>query len=287
MLLGFLMEPSRAAEAVAVFSISANLALVLVVFPGAISSIFFPLISRLYGKGAFQQMGALANTAQRWALFLTIPVAAVMAVFSGDLLAALYWESYVGGAAAMSIIVLALLIRSLSDTFSLSLSATRSIAPQLKVMLVSGMVAIAMSILLIPILGMLGSAMALLSGFALATVLLRRQTMKILGFGFAPGIWKILLAGILSCSLLFLARYYSSPWISLDIYQSKLIHLAYLAAMGAFSFLLFHLFAIIFKCLKKNDLAVLEKGLKKIGVPKMIAAPIQKIMSLGLERGSA
>jgi stage V sporulation protein B len=290
-LLGYLTEPAKAAGAIAVFSIVSNLASVLAVFPGAVTGIFLPLISRLYGKGAIHQMGPLAYTAQRWALFLAMPIAAIMIVFSADALDLIYGNSYAAGAVAMSIIVAAFLIRSLSDALSLSLSATRNMGLQLKVMLIAGLVSLALSVLLIPVFGITGSALALFAGFGVTTILLRGYTLKTLGFGFAPGLWRILLSGVLTLAVLFLIRP-SALALShalLDasfggLYAGKAVQIAYLGAMSAISFAVFQLFIVAFKCLKRNDISLFIKGLRKMGVPDSLAAPLISVVSVGLER---
>jgi len=291
MLIGYLTEPSKAAGAIAVFSIAGNLAFVLAVFPGAVTGIFLPLISRLYGKGAIHQMGPLAHTAQRWALFLAMPVAAAMIAFSADALELLYGNGYAAGATAMSIIVAAFLIRSLSDTLSLSLSATRNMRLQLRAMLVAGLSSLALSAFLIPGFGITGSALALFAGFGLMTILLRGYTAKMLGFGFAPGLWRILLSGALTLAVLLSIR---PPALALahgfldaclgGLYGGKAVLMICLAAMAAVSFALFQLFIMAFRCLRENDLALLIRGLRKIGVPDSAAARIRSVLAMGVER---
>lgn len=294
-LLGYLTEPSSALRTVAVYSYAATLSVVLITLPAAIEAIFLPVISKLVGRDDRPAIRSATDTAQRWTLLLTMPLAIVMMVFSGDIIATLFGEAYRPGALAMSIITFAYLLRCYASVLSNALAAMRLVGLELRVYLLVAAVNVALNLLLIPRFGMEGSAAATAASFAVLLAAFAHYSGKAFGFRFRPEIYKITAAGavaflailLLSSALSGFAASLPSPGGAgeLAAYSSKVIYLAYLCALMALTAAVFGASCILLRCLHPEDVSLLDKVLRKARVPPGMIGIVVGAASLGVERG--
>ena len=272
-----------------------NLAFVLTTLPGSLDVAFFPIISRAIGKNEKKEVRAVAGTVQRWSLLITIPVAIVMMLFAADILDVFYGDVYRAGAMVMAMLVLAFLIKSVLSTLLLTLAAMRLVMLELKIAAVVAVINIGLNILLIPIYGMEGAAMATLAGFIALLVLLAYYSKKMFDFSFPPGVYKIVLAGAIAFFVVLLVKQPLAagaemlPTLSLGeelaAYASKLVYLAYVGVLMLLSLALFVLVSMGLKCLHPEDLAMMEKILTKAGMPRRLIDIAMKIASYGVPTG--
>ncbi|MFH0884919.1 MAG: flippase [Candidatus Micrarchaeota archaeon] len=289
LILGFMVEPSSSAAMVAVYSMATTLAAVLMVFPGSVGSIFLPLVSRLSGKNDLEGMREVMATAQRWSLFITLPVAAVMMAFSGDMLSVFYGSQYSGGAASMALFTLGLVIASFSFMASLALTAMRLVKIELFVAVACGIVNVALNLLLIPMYGMEGAAAASVASFILSTLLLTHYARKLIGFSNPPEAYKLLF----SMAIVLLAVFFVKPLVSdaasaiiaqagAGEYIPKAIYLAYLGLLIGLSGALFVAVSLALKCFREEDIGLMRKVLDRAGVPEPLCALAEKVASYGV-----
>ncbi len=289
LILGYVAEPASSAALVAVYSMATTLASVLMVFPGSVGSIFLPLVSRLSGKNDLEGMREVMATAQRWALFITLPIAAVMIAFSSDMLTVFYGSNYASGAASMSLFTLGLVIASFSFMVSLTLTAMRLVKIELMVAAASGIVNVALNLLLIPQYGMEGAAAASLVSFIISTLLLTYYAKKLIGFTNPPEAYKLLFAMALVLLAVFFIRPLVSDAASAIITQAgageyvpKAIYLAYLALLIGLSGALFVAISLALKCFREEDIGLMRKVLDRAGVPGPLAVVAEKVASYGV-----
>jgi O-antigen/teichoic acid export membrane protein len=293
-LLGYLVPPAEALRTVAIYSYATTLAVVLTTLPLGIEAIFMPVISRLVGKGSMDDIRSAAATAQRWTLLLTIPLAIVMMVFSGDILSVLYGEAYRPGALSMSLVTFAYLMRSYASVLILTLAAMRLVRLEMKIYAVTAALNVGLNILLIPSFGMAGSAAAIVLSFGLLFALFYSYSRKEFGFTMPPEVARITAAGAVSLIFVFLlgstlsSLSGSLPQVgSGDVaaYSAKVIYLGFLIALMCFSTALFGAFCLILKCLRKEDVALLRRVLSRAGVPAFLARPALGMASWGVGPG--
>ncbi len=293
-LLGYLTEPSAALRTVAIYSYAATLSVVLITLPAAIEAIFLPVISRLVGKDDLSAIRSATDTAQRWTLLLSMPLAIVMMVFSGDIIATLFGAAYRPGALAMSIITFAYLLRCYASGLANVLAAMRLVGLELKVYLLVAAVNVGLNIMLIPRFGMEGSAAATVAGFAVMLAAFGYYSKKAFGFSFKPEIYKITAAGLFAFTAILLLSSFLSGFASslpsfgggeLAAYSSKVVYLAYLCLLMALSGAIFGASCILLRCLHPEDVSLLDKVLLKARVPPGMAGIVVRAASLGLNRG--
>ncbi len=289
--LGFLTNPADSTTVVAVFSIATKLAMQLVVLPNSIATIFLPIMAYLYGKGNIEQMRGVAQTTQRWSLFLTVPFGLVMIAFSGDILGALYGSEYRAGAFVMSLIVLGVIIKSAFLVLSNTLSAMRRVDIQLRIVVVAGVINFLLNLLLIPEFGMDGSAMAAFISILSALLLIVYYSRKLIGYSLPPEVFKIGAVALFTFIFIMLIKP-AAPIILSQFPQigdggvaeaaGKALYMVFLGILAAISSTIFFAFVLLLKCFRKDDVELMKSALKKAKMPDGIISFFEKIVMRGV-----
>jgi O-antigen/teichoic acid export membrane protein len=289
-LLGYLSNPADATTLVAIYAISLTLASVLTMFPASIGAVFLPVMSRLAGRGDLASMRSTMGTAQRWLMLITLPVAVFMMLFPGELLGAFYGADYAGGALAMAIFTLGVLVNSFSYLTAFALAALRMVRLELKVVSISAVINIALCVLLIPRFGMEGAALASLISFTAMTVLFRHYGWKLFRFAFPAETPKILLAGLLTFILALVLKPMAALSYDLAFSQvsgllqpvDKFAYLAFLAFLALATACIFLGLALLLKCFRREDVSLLGKIMRRAMAPQPLAALALRIASYGV-----
>jgi O-antigen/teichoic acid export membrane protein len=292
LLLGYLSPPDKASELIAIYSIAGNLAFVLTTFPGAIEGAFLPIISRAVGRKEMDQVRSVTATAQRWALLLTIPATIVVVLFAGDIMDAFYGDFYRAGANVFALLALAFLVRSAFSMLSLTLAAMRLVQLELKVAAAATILNAALNILLIPMYGVDGSALALLITFILMLILFAYYAWKNFGFVFPPEVYKLAMAGAVAFIMVLAIRIPLSSLFSmlpalpvpaeLEAYSVKFVYLAFIGVLMSISVVFFAFAALSLKCLHSEDISMVEKILSRGRVPPGIISLAVRTASYGV-----
>jgi len=288
-LLGYLTPPSVSETTVAVYSVATALALVLNSLPAAMGTVFLPFVSRLAGKRDMEGIRSVLATAQRWSTFMIIPTAVVMMLFAKEMLRAFYGPSYASGATVMVLFTLGVAFYSLSYMIFLAFTAMRMVKLELTLALISGAFNVVLVVLLIPPFGMEGAAAAGALAFVFSALLAKHYCEKLIGFRFPPEIYKTLAAGIATLVLMFLlkAPLYSAlsgmvPFGSADAYLFKASHLAILATLTLVSVAIFVSFALLLRCFRKEDVALMRSVMRKAMVPQPLISFAEKVACRGI-----
>jgi O-antigen/teichoic acid export membrane protein len=293
LLLGYLGDPATSTQMVAMYSVSATLAAMLLTLPASIGSIFLPLMSKLYGKNDFAQMRIVTETAQRWSLFITIPFGLVMMVFSPDILALLYGDSYRQAGLVMSILAFGVMLRVLAYMLNTTLAAMQLVNVQLKMLLVSGTVNLSLCILLVPQFGMMGAAIGAVCGFVASAIQSGHYSHTHFGFVLPPEVWKLGLAALITLLFVLLLSPGASsiPAILLGVlgqdipfFMAKALYLVYLGILVSITIPLYAAIALTLKCFRGEDVAMMKKALGKMRLPAGAVAFAVKMASYGIEQ---
>jgi O-antigen/teichoic acid export membrane protein len=291
LLLAYLVEPAKAAEIVAIYALATTAAAVLIMFPVSIGSIFLPILSRLAGKEDYKQMRSVTEAAQRWVLFVTIPTAIVLGTFSGDILNAFYGPAYATGALAMSIFVLGILVKSFSMMYSFALAALRLVKVELTIAFLTALANILLNILLIPMYGMEGAALASVISLFLMLALSLYYSKKLFDFRFHPCVYKMAFAGLVAFLIVLalqpaLSSFLPSLSVSgggeLHAYASKVLYLVYVMLLTGIAVFLFMALSLLFKCFMKEDIILMKKTMRKVRSPASLIKLAERIASFGL-----
>lgn len=288
-ILGYLLPSAN--EIVAVYSLAVTLAMNIMVFPGSVGAIFMPLISRLVGKNDMEAVRKVMGTTQRWLLFITLPFAVVMIGFSQEMLSVLYGQSYTGGAAAMSIFMLGMLISAFTYVIALALAGMRLVNLEFKVAMVIGVLNVGLNFLLVPYLGMEGSALASAISFGASALLFAHYGAKIIGFRVPSEAYRMVVAGAITLLLLVLLKPIALSAASavpsagsgeIGVYLTKGLRFGFIGAIAAFAGAIFALLCLSLKCFEHEDIAVMRKVAKRARVPDALAGFAEKIVLYGI-----
>jgi len=292
-LLGYFAPPGQADALVAIYSLAVTLALNVMVFPGTVGNIFLPEISKLAGKNDLVGIRRAMATAQRWVLFITIPFAVVMIAFAKEMLSTFYGAEYSSGWIAMSFFCVGMAFSSFVLVISLALAGVRMVSLELKIAFVTFVVNILLCVMLIPSFGMNGAAAASMVSFAVYAILLIYYGWKVLKFRIPIEAYKLFAAGVITCALVFAFKpvfeiatavlpVFAIPGI--QPYISKVEYLLLLGVASSAAFVVFGTISLLAHCFEHEDIDVMRKAAKRIGMPQPLLSLAERIMILGVSK---
>jgi len=291
-ILGYMMPSAIANETVAIYSISTSLALSLGVFLGAVGNIFMPVMSRLAGTEDQEGMRSIMRTSQRWVLLLTFPAALVMVVYSGEILRLFYGTTYAVGAMTLSLFTLGMIIYSMTYIASLAFISLRMVKTELVVASSAWIANALFCILLIPPFGMDGAAFASVLSSLVMSLVLIHYSRKAFGFTITSEVPRIILAAAVAAVILLLSKPLFSNVFQLvspqDIggalgsYILKGLYLSYITVMVGVAVAIFAALTLLFKCIGKEDIAIMKGAMRRAMVPASVIAFSERIASYGI-----
>jgi O-antigen/teichoic acid export membrane protein len=278
-------------EQVAVYTIATSLAMLIMIFPSAIGSIFFPVISELFGKNKKEEMVAIAGTSLRWMLFIIMPLAIVMIAFPDNILNMFYGPVYGVGGVVLAIFTFGLLIRSLSIIQGFILAGMRLVRIELKVAAAAAIANVILNLLFIPVYGIEGAAISSAIAFLIATLLFIYYSRKIIGFKFPLESLKAVFAGLLALGLIFLLKPYLTDIMSIlpelgeaDISAivSKILRLAVFGSLFLIAGAVYLSTLFLLKTFTSEDVELLAAALRKAKIPQYWIDMLSKLLMLGV-----
>lgn len=291
-MLGFL-GGERAMGQVGIYSVVTTFANLLLLPFSALLTIFFPMVSELFGREKMEEMRKMTSVAVKWSIILGAPFFILLISLPDLLLRMFYGPEY---AAASNVFILYLISFAI---FSVSLLPMKVIAAMRRLdieLAIAGTCAFANIVFnwfLIPVWGMDGAAFATLLSFSLMAVLTFFYSKKLFDFSFPKDSAKPVLASIVALILFFTASQYVSPLVSslpldeiakateiLDAsIAGKLIKLALFAVFFAAVCAIYLIVLIITKSFGKEELAIIRKALPRMKVPEQYAERAANILS--------
>jgi O-antigen/teichoic acid export membrane protein len=251
-----LLGVMRSASTVGVYNAAYPTAQMLTVIAGGFGSLLFPVVSEHYSKGEKKEAIEISSTAIKWIFTSSFPLLLVMVVFARPLLRLLFGTDYTSGATAMAILGSAYFLQSLGNHGSIFIKSE----DRTKIVFYNSVIAAALNIilnvLLIPIYGQTGAALATAFSGTLVTVIAVIEAYRF--FDVQPYRLKKLLppalAGIISASAVYFtikSMYKTTPELALipaGIAFGGLYVVLYIALGG----------------LDKEDLIILSQAEQKI-----------------------
>jgi len=155
---------------VGIYNAALPTAKLLSVGAGAFGVIFMPVVSELYARDRIEDLKSVYSTVTKWILSITLPLFLLMSLFSKELINILFGSEFVAGATALSILAFSYFISSL---FGLSAPLLQSYG-KTKIFMCGSFagagVNFGLNLLLIPIYGLKGAAIATGISFALMNI---------------------------------------------------------------------------------------------------------------------
>jgi len=245
-----------------IYSIAMSTANMLTIAENAFGTLFLPVVTGLYAIKHKPALRKTYATVTRWVYSTTFPATLFTVIFAAEILGVMFGDVYAEGAGALSILALGFFLVSACGpvrNMMESIAKTRFI---LYNTLAAAAINIALNMLLIPLLGMNGAALATLASFFALNALSWIEVYWFLRVQpYSAAFLKPTLAACIAASAFFLIKQFLPPLLPMPFVQS----LALLLLLG-FSFVAFYAVAfILIGGVQKEDLHVLLSAKKKYG----------------------
>lgn len=189
---------------VGIFSLATQINMVGSLFHSSVSSASMPVISTLYDQKDTQQLKRYYQTTSKWTFSLNLPLFLIIVLYPEEILA-IFGESFVNGAAAISILAWAGLVKTGAGISGSMLDMTGNTKLKLMNSIIAVVVTIVLNLMLIQFLGLIGVAIATLSAVVITNLLRLGEIYKIMHMlPFNIEYLKPILAGLISLFVIFL-----------------------------------------------------------------------------------
>ncbi|AGB02449.1 membrane protein involved in the export of O-antigen and teichoic acid [Methanoregula formicica SMSP] len=155
-LMGYFLSPSD----VGIYAVAAILAQILVLIPGAIQTVTNPVIASLYGKGDIEGVRRVFYSTLKKSFLLTAGSAIVIAVFGPYVIILLFGDIFLASYIPLLILLSGYAIGASFAAVGTTLSSIGKVQVSFYVGVVGLVINIIINLLLIPIFGIVGAAMA-------------------------------------------------------------------------------------------------------------------------------
>ncbi|MDO8432777.1 MAG: oligosaccharide flippase family protein [Candidatus Binatus sp.] len=155
----FLVAYFWAARDVGIYQAAAQTSNQFVTIVGAFSMALTPMIADLYHHGEIERLNELFKVSTKWALYLSLPLFAVIWVAPGDFMAALYGEHYRSGGLILAVLAVGQLINVATGAVFFLAVMTGQQKRLIQASAVAVAVTVGLDFLLIPRIGPVGAAL--------------------------------------------------------------------------------------------------------------------------------
>ncbi len=154
-LLGFYLNPTL----VGIYVIASTLSALIPIILQSVNQIFTPVIADLHVQGRIQVLGRLFQTLTKWVLGLTLPLAIVIIMFAVPLLR-IFGPSFVAGWSVLVIGAVGQVVNCSVGSVGYLLLMSGNQNRLIRVQFVMAIISVFVNITLIPLLGIVGAAIA-------------------------------------------------------------------------------------------------------------------------------
>jgi len=146
-------------DSVGIYSVAANVTVLIVMFLDGVDGIFAPIMSDLFNKNKIQKLDSLFKTSTRWVVSFALPVATLYVLFAREIVG-LFGTEYQTGWPIVVILAIAYLINASTGSvaFLLQMSGKQDI--EMVNCITMAVISIALNIFLIGKYGIIGAAIA-------------------------------------------------------------------------------------------------------------------------------
>ncbi len=221
----------------------------------ALLSLFVPVATGLYATKRMRELDKTYKTVARWVFTLTFPCTLFAIIFSREILSIMFGPLYGQGASALSILALGFFIYSLMDASRCMLQPIAKTKLILFNTLAGATANIILNFLLIPPLGIVGTALATAFGYSLwSTLALWEVYFAIKIHPFDKAYWKPTIATFAITALFFALKSSVQPIDSMRFP----INLLLLFSFGAAFLAGFALILLLIKGLQREDIEIMK-----------------------------
>ncbi|NQU98296.1 flippase [Candidatus Woesearchaeota archaeon] len=213
----------RSLEEVGVYNIILPTATLLFIFGHASGSVLFPISSELWTLKKKKELRDYNYLIHKYSLIFSLPFLLVLFSFSKLFLRFFFGQEYVAGSIALQILLFGAFFYTLAVINNSILAGIGRPKDITKMFLIASILNLVLNFVLIPILGIVGAAIA--TSFSYFTIFLfgTIKMSKIITLKFPIKMWlKTLFAGLIFVLIIFLLRKVLelNPWLELIVFSS-------------------------------------------------------------------
>lgn len=240
---------------VGVYTPAVVVASLLEFFNNAFKYRFLPTASEYFSKNDMKSLKPLYKATSKWSFLVVFPIFLFIFVFSKDILALLYGREYVRGAAALTILSLGIAVNDFSGTSGNILVAGGRTKLNLFCELFAAGMNIVLNFLLIPVLGIVGAAIA--TGMSYVTRNIASLSFVYRSHRMLPYTRKYLnigFSGLAAIGIVYVLKIYSpfSWWLTM-------------LGLGVLFVALYLVATLVTRSFDRNDLVILEAIERRTG----------------------
>lgn len=251
LMLGFFRTTSE----VGIYGVAVPTAALMFVLPGALTSIFLPIIVQFYSKKKMKEMQKAYSIVSRWIFSINVPIFLLLAAFSRQILGILFDNAYVAASSPLIILSLGYLVYSFAHTSIDTINTVKKTKIFFTITAIYTSINVLLNYILIPTYGINGAAIATSTSFVVNSFLIIFFSYKYTRL--QPFRWsyiKPLLAALLSiCIVAFIAR---ALFEVTSIYGLVLMFLLFS--------IIYVLLLLLFRSFEREDLEMFRILLKKL-----------------------
>lgn len=154
----------RSEQDVGYYSVAVNLATLTSFFLTAVNSMSAPKFSELYCTNRMDDLFFVAKKSAKLIFWITTPILLCLVFLGKPILWILYGKEFVAAFPAMFFLIVGQFVNSISGSTGIFMNMTAHQNVLKNIMLISALINISLNLVLIPLFGICGSAMAAMTG---------------------------------------------------------------------------------------------------------------------------
>jgi O-antigen/teichoic acid export membrane protein len=253
LIMGFFEDPAEVGR----YDLATLMASLLLIVINSLGYIFTPTASHLCGKGLLEAARQSYVVSTKWGYILTVPILFMLMLCPIPLVELLYGTEYIGIILAMQIVAAGYMVNTITGPNYHMLIATNNTKVITQTFLLNAVSNVLLCLLLIPLYGIVGAALAISISSGLANLLLSIRLYKYLGI---HPLTRNYVLSIVS-SVILLAAFYSVlhyASIQLSIFSSIVSMAIYMSVyLGSL---------LLLRTIDQEDLTVIAGIESKIGI---------------------
>lgn len=238
----------RSLEEVALYQVAMPTSQLLLIFSGAIAAVAFPLISELHTRKRFGEIQKSISVIITMLVFLILPFVILLVSFPEIIIKFLFGDIFLPAAITLQILTISMIFYSIFTIFQTTLDGIGRPFINTKILFLMAGANLVLNILLVPIYGIVGSAVASLTAYLIGAFIGFNFVKKLLNVSLPLyKLFKVSSGAAISIGIVFLLKQH----VSIPLYQQSIV----LLVIG-WVFYLF--FVIISKAITKDDIGFIE-----------------------------
>ncbi len=243
----------KSAADVGSYNAAVPIAMLLAISSQLFMQLFFPLITRFYSQGDKSVIKEITQQVSKWIFMINLPFLVLFILFPSEFIVLFFGKEYVSASSALVFLSIGIFSLSFFD-MSYRLIAMKGLSKILLMDILSiSIVNVILNIILVPILGITGAAIATMFSYIVLSVIIIYQSARYLSIiPLARKMANVLVAALTAAAILFFVK---------NIVEANIVSFIILSI---FFLLLYCVLVFLFKGLDKRDFMIISASFKKI-----------------------